>query len=97
MRYEQGFLIRKKNGKIVVDSKKTTSIITNQLLADYIKDVSIYFKGKLLDLGCGEKPYKIIYDKLCENSIGVDVETCKHDHNRVFESKIIDNNSDLRR
>lgn len=83
MSYEQGFLIRKKNGRIVVDSKKTTSIITNQLLADYIKDVSIYFKGKLLDLGCGEKPYKIIYDKLCENSIGVDVETCKHDQKDV--------------
>lgn len=80
----QGFLVKKGNGNIVVNSKKSTSIITNQLQLDYLKDVaSDYMKGKLLDLGCGEKPYKLIYDNLCESSIGIDVETCKHEQKYV--------------
>lgn len=80
----QGFLIKKDNGIIVVNSKKTTSIITNQLQLDYLQDTaSEYIKGKLLDLGCGEKPYKLVYDHLCESSIGIDVETCKHEQKYV--------------
>lgn len=83
MNQEQGFLIKKKNGKITVNYKKTTSILTNQLLADYLKDISVYLRGKLLDLGCGEKPYKLIYEDVCESSIGVDVETCRHEQKYV--------------
>ena len=80
---KQGFLIRKDNGKIIVDSKKTTSILTNQLLVDYLIDTSFCLQGKLLDLGCGEKPYKLIYDAICESSIGVDVQTCVHEQKYV--------------
>lgn len=83
MRQQQGFLIKKENGKIVVDRKKTTSILTNQLIADYLKDTSFYLNGKLLDLGCGEKPYKLIYDEVCKSSVGIDVETCKHEQKYV--------------
>lgn len=83
MSKEQGFLIKKDNGKIVVNAKKTTSILTNQLLADYLTDTSDYLRGKLLDLGCGEKPYKLIYDDCCESSVGVDVEYCKHEQKYV--------------
>lgn len=80
---QQGFLIKKENGKITVDARKTMSIITNQLLADYLTDHTDCLKGRLLDLGCGEKPYKLIYEETCESSIGVDVETCKHDQKQV--------------
>lgn len=83
MKQKQGFLIKKENGKIVVNEKKTTSVLTNQLLADYIVDTSCYMKGRLLDLGCGEKPYKLIYDEVCVSSIGVDVKTCKHEQRYV--------------
>lgn len=36
-----------------------------------------------MDIGCGEKPYKLIYDNTCESSIGIDVETCKHEQKYV--------------
>lgn len=83
MNRRQGFLIQKNNGKIIVDEKKTTSILTNQLLVDYLMDTTFYFHGKLLDLGCGEKPYKLIYDAICEHSVGVDVQTCVHEQKYV--------------
>lgn len=35
-------------------------------------------KGKLLDLGCGKKPYKHLYDQFVDSSIGIDVETTPH-------------------
>lgn len=82
MNQYQGFLI-KKNGRVMVNSKKTTSIITNQLQADYLNNLSYYLKGRLMDLGCGERPYRLIYDEFCEDSIGVDVETCIHDQKLV--------------
>lgn len=100
MSQEQGFLIQKDNGKIVVNSKKTTSILTNQLQVDFLIDFSFFLKGNLLDVGCGEKPYKLIYDDLCEKSIGIDVETCKHEQkwvdifasadNMPFDNEIFD-------
>lgn len=83
MSQKQGFLIKKNNGKIVVNPKKTTSILTNQLQVDLLEDFSPFLKGNLLDVGCGEKPYKLIYDKICEKSIGIDVETCKHEQKWV--------------
>lgn len=43
----------------------------------------ILLKGGLLDLGCGEKTYKLIYKVFCESSIGIDVETCKHEQKYV--------------
>lgn len=42
MSSQQRFLIKKDNGKIYVDSRKTTSIFSNQLQADYVKDFSDY-------------------------------------------------------
>ncbi len=77
-----GFLI-KKNGKIKVDAKKTTSILSNQLLVDLLLSWKQYFKGKLLDAGCGERPYGLIYDELVEKSVGCDIEGCIHDQSRI--------------
>lgn len=82
MKQEQGFLI-KKNERIFVNKKKTTSILTNQLQVDLLRVYSDYFKGKLLDVGCGEKPYSLIYNNYVESSIGVDVETCVHEQRYV--------------
>lgn len=83
MKQLQGFLIKKTNGKIVVNIRKTTSVLANQLQVDFLSSFSGYLSGKLLDVGCGEKPYKLIYDECCKESIGVDVETCKHEQSFV--------------
>jgi len=79
---KQGFLILK-NGKFSINSKKTYSILLNQLHIDLLVKYKKYFKGKLLDAGCGEKPYSLLYNDLVDNSIGCDVETCVHDQKYV--------------
>lgn len=90
---EQGFLIKRKNGKIVVNRKKTSSILLNQLQVDLLMKYRMYFgrrKGKLLDAGCGEKPYSLIYNDFVSESIGCDVETCVHDQKDVDVFSSID-------
>lgn len=87
---QQGFLI-KKGEKFTIDSNKTSSIILNQLQVDLLEDNKKYFVGNLLDAGCGEKPYKLLYDDLVEKSVGCDVETCVHDQTSVDVFASIDN------
>lgn len=79
---KQGFLIFK-NGKFSVNDKKTYSILLNQLHIDLLIKYKDYFKGRLLDAGCGEKPYSLLYNNLVESSIGCDVKTCVHDQKYV--------------
>lgn len=79
---QKGFLIREGN-KYKIDSEKTTSILMNQLQIDILEKNKQYFNGKLLDAGCGEKPYSILYDDLVNESIGCDVEICIHDQRSV--------------
>lgn len=78
----QGFLY-KKNGKIKVDHTKTNSVLLNNLQIDLMLKNSQYIRGFLLDAGCGEKPYSLIYEELAEKSIGCDVEYCIHDQAAV--------------
>ncbi|MBL8007258.1 MAG: methyltransferase domain-containing protein [Ignavibacteria bacterium] len=35
-------------------------------------------KGSLLDLGCGNKPYSVIYNDICDSSVGCDVPFSLH-------------------
>ena len=78
----RGFLYQK-NGKIKVDNRKTNSILLNNLQIDFLLRNCQYMKGFLLDAGCGEKPYSLIYEKLTEQSIGCDVPYCVHDQSAV--------------
>lgn len=78
----QGFL-NKENNKIKINYNKTTSVLLNKIQLDFLLDNKNYLKGKLLDAGCGEKPYSLIYDEYVVESIGCDVETCKHNQKFV--------------
>lgn len=40
-------------------------------------------KGKLLDLGCGNKPYSVVYNEVCDSSIGCDVPFSLHQNANV--------------
>ena len=40
-------------------------------------------KNRLLDLGCGEKPFAVIYNKVAESSVGLEVETTLHNQSQV--------------
>lgn len=79
---KRGFLLEK-NSKIKINHKKTNSILLNKLHVDLLLRNQQYMTGNLLDAGCGEKPYSLIYDKLVQKSIGVDVEYCIHDQAAV--------------
>ncbi|TNE55615.1 MAG: SAM-dependent methyltransferase [Bacteroidetes bacterium] len=39
--------------------------------------------GKLLDLGCGNKPYRDFYQKYCDSSIGIDIENSLHRNEHI--------------
>lgn len=87
---QKGFLIRQ-NNKYKIDGKKTTSILMNQLQVDILEKNKQYFCGKLLDAGCGEKPYSLLYDGLVNESVGCDVEICIHDQKYVDVFASVDN------
>lgn len=87
---QQGFLIKKKQ-KYYIDSRKTSSILLNQLKVDLLNENREFFGGYLLDAGCGEKPYSLIYCDLVDSSLGCDVEVCKHDQRYVDVFASLDN------
>ena len=87
---EQGFLY-KKGRKIKVNHKKTNSVLLNNLQIDFILRNKQYIKGYLLDAGCGEKPYSLIYKDITKKSVGCDVEYCIHDQKKVDVFASLDN------
>ena len=48
-------------------------------LANEIKKYAPKMEGKLLDFGCGAKPYQILFSNI-ESYIGIDIENEGHDH-----------------
>ena len=48
-------------------------------LCSHIKFFSPHLRGKLLDFGCGRKPYETLFS--VEEYIGVDMQQTGHDHN----------------
>lgn len=47
-------------------------------LYHHIKDLSHFMVGRLLDVGCGKKPYRELFQT--EEYIGIDIENPGHDH-----------------
>ncbi|MDY6843502.1 MAG: class I SAM-dependent methyltransferase [Thermodesulfobacteriota bacterium] len=74
---KKGFLTKKRS-QYLVNYKKTLSIIQNQILLFQILNARDYLKNKLLDVGCGERPYSLIYDELVKESISVDTPDSPH-------------------
>ena len=58
-----------------------------------VKDISSKFNGgKLLDIGCGQKPYENLFE--VNEYVGIDIESSGHDHNsskidKFYEGKSI--------
>lgn len=52
----------------------------NQALAAAAKK---YAKGKLLDIGCGEKPYQTMFAPYIKEHVGVDHEETFHDKSNI--------------
>jgi 2-polyprenyl-3-methyl-5-hydroxy-6-metoxy-1,4-benzoquinol methylase len=64
----------------MIQTKNLGEIIVDTQRYNFIKQVieQNNISGVLLDLGCGNKPYKTIYDKHSKESIGIDVQTTPH-------------------
>jgi SAM-dependent methyltransferase len=61
-----------------IDWRETLSIVPGELLLDAILACRPYMRGRLLDVGCGKRPYGLIYDSLVDKSIGTEVDYSAH-------------------
>jgi len=61
------------------------AVIVDQLRFEFIKCCfnELGSKDKLLDLGCGVKPFQTIYNEKVKSCIGVEVESTLHDQSNV--------------
>lgn len=61
------------------------TIIVDNLRSEFIKKAFNFVGEKqiLLDLGCGRRPFNLLYSKYANNSIGVDVPFTTHEKNKV--------------
>lgn len=61
-------------------------------LANGVRDISSKLQGgKLLDVGCGRKPYEELFN--VEEYVGIDIEASGHDHSKSKIDKYYDGNT----
>jgi SAM-dependent methyltransferase len=58
---------------IKVSRNASGYIVMHYLISDLQNSISLYAKGKLLDIGCGNKPYKGLFEGKIEGYTGCDV------------------------
>ena len=73
----------KKNDRYYLRYSGSESYYKNGLLLECIWHFRDFLGGKLLDLGCGNKPYSHIYNEYCDSSIGCDVPFSLHKNAKV--------------
>lgn len=73
----------KKNGRYYLKYSEAESYYKSGLLLECIVHYKFMMKGKLLDLGCGNKPYYDIYSETCDSSVGCDVPSTLHKNSVV--------------
>ena len=57
---------------------ETLSILVGTRLLEELLAARGYIKGRLLDVGCGKRPYSLIYDSLVTESFGTEVTFSPH-------------------
>jgi SAM-dependent methyltransferase len=60
------------------DKHESLAIVVGELTIKEILAARPYMKGRLLDVGCGKRPYALIYDSLVEQSVGTEVAFSPH-------------------
>jgi SAM-dependent methyltransferase len=61
-----------------VDWRETMSVAVGEALLAALLQLRPYMRGRLLDVGCGRRPYRAIYDRLVAESIGTEVAFSPH-------------------
>lgn len=60
-------------------NRKPYNWLAYDLVDKCLSEHAFLFKGVLYDLGCGEKPYKTLFEQYCENYLGVDWSNSLHE------------------
>lgn len=61
-----------------ISRKATNSVLANDLLLREVQKAVPYMRGCLLDIGCGEKPYKDILSPHVNSYVGIDLPQTIH-------------------
>lgn len=75
MNMEYGYIERSKQGELIINRRKTISILANRLFLEAMKEVADYVKGALLDVGCGESPFYPLFLPRTDNYFKTDTLT----------------------
>jgi SAM-dependent methyltransferase len=79
VRRQSGFIYYdERRQRFGIDWQQSLSIVVGELLLQEILQARSYIKGRLLDVGCGTRPYALIYDPLVEMSVGTEVTYSPH-------------------
>lgn len=71
-------LVQRISSKYKVSRKATNSVLANELLLREVLKTLPVVKGRVLDIGCGEKPYKDIFASYIDAYIGIDLPQTLH-------------------
>ncbi len=75
--------VRKTSNKYKISWKATNSVLANELLLREILKTVPCVKGRLLDIGCGEKPYLDIFSPHIVSYTGIDIPQSLHKKDAV--------------
>ena len=65
-------------------AKETKNILVNLIIEKSLQDLSkAYISGRLIDIGCGKKPYKDMLSLYVTEHIGVDHQDTLHDRSNI--------------
>lgn len=71
---ERGFLrFDRERNRFSVNEAKTLSIVAAEHLLREVLAARRYIHGRLLDVGCGSRPFALVYDSLVTESLGTEV------------------------
>ena len=73
-----GIIFNKNTKKFSVDWKETHSYIIANLQLEAIIKASRYAKGRLLDVGCGDKPFLYVFKDKIKSYTGIDMPSTLH-------------------
>ena len=78
-----GVIFNEKTKRFSIDWRTTHSYIVGTLQLDAVLEASKYAKGKLLDVGCGNKPFLHIFKDKIKKHIGIDMPSTRHVNDEI--------------
>lgn len=65
-------------------ARETKNILANRIVERHLRDMAAkYLRGRLIDIGCGIKPYRTLLAPHVQEHVGVDHEESLHDRSAV--------------